>query len=356
MLKRLTACRPGVPLALPAQRLESRSCKWADGAGDDAPNVGRYRRRCYCCGCCTRSVFRAGLPCRAARPPHTRRPRAPPGCLSPPFSRGLPPQEGVSDLHKSRRPLTPPARGATETAAAAHPHAAGPPLAAARPTLRCAPEEPAEAAGSVGRWGPGSALPVAEVEAAGAGAAGLPDGPPGYTDCCPPRSWWSRLRPPARPVAGRARTAARERELGEAGEGGGRRAARGTRAPGLGGRNWEGTRRTSAAAAEAAVRLSRRLGSDGGGVEFGCACQAREGWVGGGRERGDAQGGWEGTGAGLGRRVRVVRERVVWGAERTRLELGDPWTASTNPAPGLSRRFRGGLPLLEARGTAAPVS
>lgn len=314
MLKRLTAGRPGVPLALPAQRLGSRSCKWADGAGDDAPSVGLHRRRCCCCGCCTRSVFRAGLPCRAARPPHTRRPRAPPSRLSPPFSRGPPPQEGASDLRKSRRPLTPPARGATETAAAAHPHpcAAGPPLAAARLTPRCALEERAEAAGSVGRWGPGPALPVAGSEAAEAGAAGLPDGPPGYTDCCPRRSWWSRLRPPARPVAGRTRTAARERELGEAGEGGGRRAGRGTRAPGLGGKNREGTRRTSAAAAaEAAVGLSRRLGSDGGGVEFGCACQAREGWVGGGRERGDAQGGWEGTGAGLGRRVRVVREREV---------------------------------------------
>lgn len=45
----------------------------------------------------------------------------------------------------------------------------------------------------------------------------------------------------------------------------------------------------------------------------------------------------------------------MWGAERTLLELGDPWAAISNPAPGRSRRFRGGLPLSEARGTAAPV-
>lgn len=130
---------------------------------------------------------------------------------------------------------------------------------------------------------------------------------------------------------------------------------RGTGAKGLGRRDQERTRRTGAAAAEAAVQRSRRLGSDGGGAEFGCACQARGGGDG---RRGGAQS-WArrlGTSTGLGDGGRqVVREREVWGAERTLLELGDSWAASTNPAPGRSRRFRGGLPLAEARGTAAPV-
>lgn len=72
------------------------------------------------------------------------------------------------------------------------------------------------------------------------------------------------------------------------------------------------------------------------------------------REAGREQA-WDWAGR-RGRGGRVVREREVWVQKRTRLELGDPWAASTNPAPGRSRRFRGGLPLSEARGTAAPVS